>query len=433
MSKKKSIDSCWEEIFSLYGITEQVKKDGSFFITAEQIGKVKEARLMAKQDYGESRPQIFRDNQLSILPITRGSYIIGSMKLYEVFSEKRDTFFTNTDVISIPVPNFIESINFSEITSEATAINSIYASNILHHFLQEDTLMPTVSGRMSSGVFSFQVDNMQKQFPPYSITVNNSQIEIDGGYEGRNSLCIIEAKNSLSEDFLIRQLYYPFRLWKDKMSKQVRPVFLSFSNGIYHLFEYAFVDPYNYNSLERIQYKKYKIENEQITIDDILDISKRVRIIQEPQIPFPQANSLERLINLCELLKADDISYDKHKIAEIYGFDERQSDYYANAGRYLGLIQKEAYSTYTLSEQGTQIFNLSLRSRKMRIVELILSHKPFKETLMLYVNECNTPSTEKVIDILRQNKLYNMSENLYYRRSSTVFNWINWILNLQTE
>ncbi len=31
--------------------------------------------------------------------------------------------------------------------------------------------------------------------------VKNSQIEIDGGYEGLESLSLIEAKNSLSKDF----------------------------------------------------------------------------------------------------------------------------------------------------------------------------------------------------------------------------------------
>ena len=31
--------------------------------------------------------------------------------------------------------------------------------------------------------------------------VNNSQIEIDGGFEGVETLSLIEAKNSLSDDF----------------------------------------------------------------------------------------------------------------------------------------------------------------------------------------------------------------------------------------
>lgn len=432
MNNKNGIDTFWEDVFDKYNTLQQIEEKGFCIITAEAIREIHEPRLMAKQDHKKSRPQIFKENQLSILPVTRGSYIIGAMDLYEDFSDNKESFYDNSDVISVPTPDFIESINFNEITSEATAINSMYVSNILQDFLSESTLVPTVNGRMGSGVFSFQVNSIKESPPYYSITVNNSQIEIDGGYESRNSLCIIEAKNSLSEDFLIRQLYYPYRLWSDKIIKPVRPIFLSFSNGIYHLFEYAFEDTNNYNSLKRIQYKKYKIENEQITLADILEIPQKVAIVQEPDVPFPQADSIERLINLCELMK-DGTVYDKNKIAETYGFNIRQSDYYANAGRYLGLIQKQKSSTYCLSKLGKQVFDLSLKNRNIRIAELIISHKAFRDTLFEYVKEGNCPSKEKIIGILRQCKLYNNPEKSYFRRSSTIINWINWILNLQTD
>ena len=432
MNKKKGIDAYWEEVFNKYNILQKIEKEGSCIITAEAIKEIHEPRLMAKQDHEKNRPQIFKENQLSILPVTRGSYIIGSMELYEPFSEHKESFYDNNDVTPVPTPDFIESIDFNEITSEATAISSMYVSNILHDFLSESTLVPTVNGRMSSGNFSFTVNSLKEAPSSYSISVNNSQIEIDGGYESRNSLCIIEAKNSLSEDFLIRQLYYPYRLWADKIIKPVRPIFLAFSNGIYHLFEYAFEDKNNYNSLKRIQYKKYKIENEQITLADILDIPQRITVVQEPDVPFPQADSIERLINLCELMK-DGTSYDKNEIAETYGFNVRQSDYYANAGRYLGLIQKEKNSTYSLSRLGKQIFHLPLRNRNIRIAELIICHKPFRDTLLEYIKEGNNPPKEKVMAILMQCQLYNNPEKSYFRRSSTILNWINWILNLQTE
>ena len=54
-------------------------------------------------------------------------------------------------------------------------------------------------------------------------------------------MCLIEAKSSLSTDFLVRQLYYPFRLWTNKITKPIRPVFLLYSNGTYYFFEYALV------------------------------------------------------------------------------------------------------------------------------------------------------------------------------------------------
>ena len=50
----------------------------------------------------------------------------------------------------------------------------------------------------------------------------NSQVEIDGGIsKEKYALALLEAKNSISEDFLIRQLYYPFRLWNKKYPKKL--------------------------------------------------------------------------------------------------------------------------------------------------------------------------------------------------------------------
>lgn len=173
-----------------------------------------------------------------------------------------------------------------------------------------------------------------------------------------------------------------------------------------------------------------------ITLQDILEIPKRIPVVKEPQIQFPQADSLERIINLCEIMNSDNKAFNKYGIAKIYSFDERQSDYYANAGVYLGLIQrykKGSIYNYKLSNLGKQIFKLPLRSRHLRVAELILSHSPFRQTLKSYIDNANIPSKEEVIDIMRHCEFYRMSENLYYRRSSTVISWINWVLNLRTE
>lgn len=437
MNNINKIDVFWEKIFDKYSILQRIKDKGQFIIEAKQIKEFWEPRLMTKHDHSINRPQIFRDNSLSILPVTRGSYIIGAMDLYHNFAlSDREKVFDNVDSISISSPTFIESIDFNNITSEAIAINSMYVTDILKDFLNEPTLLPTVNGRMGAGAFSFTVNCLSGKNKSLLVNVNNSQVEIDGGYEGLNSLCLIEAKSSLSTDFLVRQLYYPYRLWNNKITKPVRPIFLLYSNGTFYLFEYAFEEIGNYNSLKRVQYKKYRIENDVITLQDILEIPMRIPVTEEPEIPFPQADSLERIINLCEIMNSDNKELDKYEIAKIYSFDERQSDYYANAGVYLGLIKrykKESICNYKLSSLGKQIFRLPLRSRHIRVAELILSHKPFRQTLQCYIEHANIPSREEVINIMRRCELYHMSEKLYYRRSSTVISWINWVLNLRTE
>lgn len=69
----------------------------------------------------------------------------------------------------------------------------------------------------------------------------------------------------------------------------------------------------------------------------LLQILDTTNTVKEPEIPFPQADSFERVINLCELLKQREF-ISKEDITQNYDFYSRQTDYYTNAGRYLGLI-----------------------------------------------------------------------------------------------
>lgn len=287
-------DAKWELIFKDFNIIENIKNEGFFIITSTQINKYREARLMTKFDHQAQRPELFVKNNLSILPISRGSYIIGNFDTFHNFNED------DISITKITFPASIESINHREITSEATAINCAYVSKILHDFTEENNLQPTVSGRMSSKSFDFNINSNENTL---TINVENSQIEIDGGYEGDYSLSLIEAKNYISNDFLIRQLFYPYQLWNNKISKQVRSIFLTYSNGFFDLREFEFTDSKHYNSLRLIKHKKYLLQDVTensiiINIEFIQNILETVEIAEEPKIPFLQANSMERVINL---------------------------------------------------------------------------------------------------------------------------------------
>ena len=130
---------------------------------------------------------------------------------------------------------------------------------------------------------------------------------------------------------------YPYKLWSDKIQKQVRPIFLTYSNGVFHLREYAFTNCNYYNSLILVKQKKYGVQESSFNLEALSQIIETTKTIKEPQIPFPQADSFERVINLCELLKQQDF-ISKEEITQNYDFDDRQTDYYSNAGKYLGLI-----------------------------------------------------------------------------------------------
>ncbi len=419
-------DTAWENLFDKYHILSEIERNGQFIISANQIKEFREPRLMTKFDHKVNLPAIFAANNLSILPITRGDYIISSFSAYKEFDEP------NTEVQRISIPAHIQSLMPQFLVSEAIALNCANACGILNDFLEDDELVPTVSGRMSSGGFRFDIDTA---FGPKCITVNNSQIEIDAAYEGINYLSLFEAKRDLSDDFLIRQLYYPFRVWSGRVTKTVKPVFLIFSNGVFNLYQYQFENPQNYNSLHLVKQKNYIIATE-IGLADIENLLRTVPLVHEPDISFPQADRMSRIVNLIELLNEKPMS--KQDITSEYAFDERQTNYYTDAGRYLGLIDKSRDSDgvilFQLSALGRRVMELEYKERQLAIVSQILAHKVFNETLRLHLECGEMPDKQTIVQIMKRSNLYHVeAESTYLRRSSTVIGWINWILGLIEE
>uniref|UniRef100_UPI004038C172 type II restriction enzyme n=1 Tax=Faecalibacterium prausnitzii TaxID=853 RepID=UPI004038C172 len=419
-------DTAWQILFDKYDILGNIERNGQFIISSNQIKEFREPRLMTKFDHKINLPTIFADNRLAILPISRGDYVISSFSAYKEFEPPVN------DVQRVSIPAHIQSLMPQFLVSEAIALNCANACGILSDFLEDEALVPTVSGRMSSGNFGFDIetDSGVKR-----IDVANSQIEIDAAYEGINCLSLFEAKRDLSDDFLVRQLYYPFRVWKERVTKPVKPVFLVFSNGMFNLYQYEFDDPQNYNSLRLVKQKNYVIATE-ISLSDIENLLITVPFVAEPKISFPQADRMSRIVNLIELLNEKPMT--KQDITSKYAFDERQTNYYTDAGRYLGLIEKghdeNGNILFQLSTRGRHILGLEYKERQLAIVTQILAHKVFNETLKLHLQYGEMPDKQTIIRIMKEANLYNIeADSTYLRRSSTVVGWINWILGIVEE
>ena len=144
-------DAAWHLLFEKYDILHHIEQDGSFQISATQIKEFREPRLMAKFDHTINLPKLFKKNKLSILPITRGDYIISHFDAYHKFEP------VSSDIARISLPYYIQSLNIDSITSEAVALNCAYVSGIMADFLEDEQLVPTVSGRMGSGNFDFEI------------------------------------------------------------------------------------------------------------------------------------------------------------------------------------------------------------------------------------------------------------------------------------
>ncbi|MBQ4105213.1 MAG: type II restriction endonuclease [Clostridia bacterium] len=423
-----SANEAWKALIEKYDIVNQVTDHGVFHIKASQIKEFREPRLMAKWDSTDALPDALRSNKINILPDSRSSYVMSDFILYQEIPELDEKVEKMTHV---ELPNY-ESIDVNNITSEANAINILLLSGILDDFLETSENVSTFNGRMGTGVFDFEVDtyrNVKRR-----VHVDNAQCEIDGGFENDTSVVIMEAKNVVHNDFHIRQLYYPYRLWRTKVDKPIRLIFSIYSNQIYRLFEYRFKELEDYSSIELVKSKNYSLQDTEISLDELIAVRNSTPIttddnMDNTDIPFIQANSMDRIINLLENMYDNPMT--NQQIAELMDFLPRQSDYYFNAGRYIGLFEKKTEDKQVVTQLtalGNRVFKLNYKERQLKLVSLILEHKIFAHFFDTVIDNGELPDQTDIEKMMRDLKVCN--EPQINRRANSVYGWLKWVFNL---
>lgn len=248
----------WVKIFNDLKIAEHDFSKSPFYLTANQI-KVccqhftktgeKEPRILCKQDTREDRPKIFCDYNLFLLPIKNGCYAIlkgdGYMDIPEITNEI-EIYHSKLD---------FELDTLKNANSQIQHLDFAYASSLIRTFMNDSSLVLTIRGRKYMPNFNFFVGDNK-------IEVSSVQTEVDAGYEGRDKIVLVEAKNSSTSNTIIRQLYYPFRQWQQHTNKKVITLFFEKTrHDIYSIWQFEFTDPDDYNSIKLVDSGKFKIKS----------------------------------------------------------------------------------------------------------------------------------------------------------------------------
>ena len=252
-------NSSWLKIFDDYDILGHNFELEPYSLTAKQIKiscqnfkntSEKEVRLLCKQDSREDRPEIFVENGLFLLPKKNGEYYIVKGEGYVDIPE-----------ITTPILNYHKKLNFILETSvvgdsEMQFVDYAYANSLIRTFMNDESLVLTIRGRKYTPFFEFRVGQQMLQ-------ATSVQTEVDAGYEGMNTIVLVEAKNSHTRNTIIRQLYYPYRQWTVCTTKPVKTLFFEkrIVNGenIFYLWLYEFTDPMDYNSIQLVRSARYRI------------------------------------------------------------------------------------------------------------------------------------------------------------------------------
>mgnify|MGYP003306230707 CR=1 FL=1 len=252
-------NKAWEKIFRDYDISNHDFENGPFELSAAQIKKScqsfkktgeKEPRILCKQDTRSDRPTLFAEKGLFILPKKNGSYYI-----------LRGEGYVDVPDITSPIRDYESKLDFELESSmvgdsEMQYLDFAYANSLIRTFMEDPSLVLTIRGRKYTPSFSFIVNG-------FALDVEGVQTEVDAGYEGKNSLVLVEAKNSKTKNTIIRQLYYPYRQWYENTGKTVYPLFFEKriikGEQIYYIWQYEFTNPLDYNSIHLVKSGRYRI------------------------------------------------------------------------------------------------------------------------------------------------------------------------------
>jgi hypothetical protein len=246
----------WSQIVKETGLTHHNFSNGPFYVPHKQIKQIvstidapnnkKEIRILGYQATRESRPQYFSDNNLFLMPASNKEWVVIQGEGYIDIPE------INSDAIPVKTKLDFKIESFSVGISEMQYLDFAFVHGITQQFLEDESIELTVRGRKRTPHFNYFVNGVE-------VKCEGVQTEVDAGYEGKNSLTLIEAKSSTIKNEIIRQIYFPYRKWLMDIKKPIRNVFFQFEENSKTLsfWEYGFEDYLQYDSIYLISSKKY--------------------------------------------------------------------------------------------------------------------------------------------------------------------------------
>jgi hypothetical protein len=288
---------------------------------------------------------------------------------------------------------------------------------------------------MRTGEFSFRVNKTDGGHQ--EINVSKAQMEIDAAFEGPSQFFIFEVKNHSATNFNFRQLYYPFRSWSQKISKTTTPVFLTFSNDVFDFYEFNLGDPADFSSGELKRHKRFMLAHTQPAEKDIAELAKESQTEKnrnrsyDQKIPFPQADSLNKVIDMVSILI--DSPQSVEDLATHFAFDPRQSDYYYNAAKYLGLAtsSKDPETNTELrhaTPKAQDIFSKPYAEKYQLLAGEVLKIKPISDFYLRWIKNNQKPSKQDAIELFRDSDdSSGLSLETIQRRAGTIVSWASWI------
>ena len=416
--KGANINLTWTHIFDQIGdeIRKQIESNGFYDITANQLRKFSaevsgpDVRNLAKFDKMAKLPDVFKtstnssektakfEDYINILPlgnVESGEYAyrLGKFNAYaplQIDDSQKPVIIPYPDIQTV-TQKFIVDKGISENTYIDLAVSSGMLDEAFG--TASDKLYPVMHGRLRSPNMNFNIGLNN----PQTIQTGSNQLEIDATFENSDSIVVIEAKAVPEEDFLVRQLYYPYYVIRSRgVTKKIRPTFLLLQEGNFYFNEYEFSDPDNYSTIRLVRQRAFRFaDSTRITINTIRKLIRTLYTVPEPHIAFPQANSRTTFVKTLGLLnEAFENSIDNNdesgltpiQLSNGLGFADRQGGYYGDLVRYLGLGERDN-GIISINDKGRQLLTeFDSNVGRLSLIKALLAHQPFRDATEWYLN-----------------------------------------------
>jgi len=334
-------------------------------------------------------PTIFRENGVFLLPVSTEEYVIVHGQGYHLLEEpgppKR---------VEGRYPFKMAMLGYG--SGENRFLLQAFHSGLLKQFTRTPLLCDAAGGKMRTGDFDFRVDGS----PTISV--------------------LFEAKPSWRSNFLIRQLYYPYRVARGLTSKNVRTFFMIADQDeeTYNLWEYGWKDPSDYEQIKLVRKGCYLIEQTAPPIEtfEAIEPERDLGIV-------PQANDLQKVADFPHLVRRG-IDTAK-KWAEFYGIAIRQASYYRQAAEALNLVASED-GTYALTEDGRRYVEMDVLKGSDFLAEQLLRVPLLNRVFQMVVDSGSSGvGQEEIARLIAQSS--RLTGTTLPRRASTVFAYFRWI------
>jgi hypothetical protein len=421
----------WEKLNDRLSLESRILDEQVVEVKASDFHDIGvQPRLNAKFDKSQDLPDLFKRNNWGILPNSRNSYLVGGFNIFCEVSRPSDEELKAAKPFSPRTE--LQSLDPSAVYSEAAALNLLFSTGLLEEVLGEEAF-PTVSGRMGSGEFKFHINSTIKGASQLELENLRSTMEIDAGYESKSGLHLFEAKNTFNDNFNIRQLYFPFRNWNKRISKPVRPFLLYKQGDVYNIGEYRFGLEENFSSIELVSHHLFTIGSFTFTPKTVKEtLDKGPIALTAEDAPFPQADDVAKYEQILDLLLQGPVT--KKTLAEYFEFDERQSDYYSNALRFLGLAVKTGPGEINISDLGATYAQATGIGRRQILIRQMSQLESFRFLLADREFDSRTGDRSELYKVMERDFEHifetDASESVIKRRASTIIGWVSWIRSI---